>query len=147
MIGNFLPSAEAKVPLIGRCTPACILVAEDVFYFLIFLCMTDGVLPRKLGNSTKGNTSMSLNDPIVLGLGLAGYSTSHSSTFKNRCKGQWGQLGNCIVIQLICLGLKSFNPEPSLTLALGLAVARALALRRATDPKTFRALNPEQFSD
>ena len=101
----------------------------------------------KLGNSTKGNTSMSLNDPIVLGLGLTGYSTSHSSTFKKRCKGQWGQLGNCIVIQPICLGLKSFNPEPSLTLALGLAVARALALRRVTDPKTFRALNPEQFRD
>ena len=35
MVGNFLPSAEAKVPLIGRCTPACILVAEDVF-FLFF---------------------------------------------------------------------------------------------------------------
>jgi hypothetical protein len=116
-------------------------------FFLIYLCMTDGVLPMKLGNSTKGNTSMSLNDPIVLGLGLAGYSTSHSSTFKNRCKGQWGQLGNCIVIQPICLGLKSFNPEPSLTLALGLAVARALALRHVTDPKTFRALNPEQFRD
>ena len=32
MVGNFLPSAEAKVPLIGRCTPACILVAEDVFF-------------------------------------------------------------------------------------------------------------------